>query len=164
KLTDSPKSFYPMLDEAGTGSLTAVADEAGNMVERVLYADAYGDAPRYLQGPVVDKITIEAKKAGGTELEFVKVRVHLSERIEEAKLAEFELATLGADNRVLVHAPTAPELEDPYTALWSLTNTQWANLTAGAVNLEVAVTSGMRAKGWGDTPEIRPLRVRQAPE
>src|SRR5205085_7278098 len=68
KLTDSPKSFYPMLDEAGTGSLTAVADEAGNMVERVLYADAYGDAPRYLQGPVVDKITIEAKKAGGTEL------------------------------------------------------------------------------------------------
>jgi hypothetical protein len=82
----------------------------------------------------------------------VKVRVHLSERIEEAKLAEFELATLGADNRVVAHAPNAPDLEDPYTALWTLTNTQWANLTAGAVNLGVAVTSAMRVKGWGETP------------
>jgi hypothetical protein len=42
---NAPKTYYPILDESGTSSLTAVAGDDGNLVERVLYADSYGDAP-----------------------------------------------------------------------------------------------------------------------
>ncbi|MEA2572468.1 MAG: hypothetical protein QOI24_4469 [Acidobacteriota bacterium] len=149
-----PKTYYPVLDETGTGSLTAVAGDDGNMIERVLYADAYGDAPRYLQGPVVDKISIEAKKSGTGAVESIKIRVHLSERIDETKLDEFELTSVRNDNRQAAHAPFDAELEDPYTAMWSLTVDQWTALStaSGAVALEVAVTNAMRAKGWGATP------------
>ncbi|HWS73267.1 MAG TPA: hypothetical protein VN605_14225, partial [Thermoanaerobaculia bacterium] len=43
------RRYLPLVDEAGTGNVTAVLDDQGALVERVLYGDAYGDAPRYLQ-------------------------------------------------------------------------------------------------------------------
>ena len=69
----APKRYLPVIDHAGTGSLMATLSDNGEVVERVLYADSYGDAPRYLQGPIVDKVTLEAKKHGSGNLQSVIV-------------------------------------------------------------------------------------------
>lgn len=73
--------YFPVIDEAGAGSLQAVLDAEGNLVERVLYADAYGDAPRYLQGPVVDEVSLEIAKDDEGKLERVDVLVRVSESL-----------------------------------------------------------------------------------
>jgi RHS repeat-associated protein len=45
-----------VIDEAGTGSIVAVLGRTGRLVERILYADAWGNEPRYLTGPTVESV------------------------------------------------------------------------------------------------------------
>jgi RHS repeat-associated protein len=154
-----PAIFYPLTDHTGTGSVQAIVGDDGNLVERVLYADAYGDAPRYLQGPVVDKITLGATKTGTGELERVRVRVHLSEKIIASSLnSGARLASVRTDLTVAQLASPSPSLEDETTILWSLTANEWDALANanGAVSLEIAATDTLRANGWGATP-ISPI-------
>jgi YD repeat-containing protein len=99
------KRYLPVIDEAGTGSIEAVLDgRSGDVVERVLYGDAYGASPKYLQGPIVDKLTFEVEKDGGGVVKKVTVEAHLSERIVEASAAD------GLRLRTLTNAGMSPQL------------------------------------------------------
>lgn len=142
---DSIRRYLPIADEAATGSLIAVADGNGNLVERVVYADSFGDAPRYLTGPVVDRI---AARASGTEREIL---VHLSEVIEPSSLAT---AAKLVTSTGLELAPTS--LADPSTIVFAFTAAEWATFTSGAVSVDIIVTDQLRATGWGSTTAARP--------
>src|SRR5262249_45555225 len=65
----TPKRYFPIIDHAGAGSLMATLGDNGDVGERVLYADSYGDAPRYLQGPGADKLTLEATTEGAGNIQ-----------------------------------------------------------------------------------------------
>jgi RHS repeat-associated protein len=152
-----PRTYFPVADETGSGSLSAVLDDTGALVERVLYADAYGDAPRYLQGAVADKISLEAAKDAGGTLTSMTVRVHLSERVEATSLESgARLATVKADQTLAQLTTVAPDLEDPYTIRWSLSAAEWSTLAAApeAMSLEVSLTSALRNQGWATTPPM----------
>src|SRR5207237_10009320 len=95
---DGVKRYYPMIDEAGTGSLQAVVDESGALVNRTIVADPYGEDAEALNGPAVDKITIS-----GTSSE-TKVRMHVTEPID--------VSTLGGARLV---PPATPVLSVPST-------------------------------------------------
>ncbi|HWS70945.1 MAG TPA: hypothetical protein VN605_02475 [Thermoanaerobaculia bacterium] len=100
------RRYLPLVDEAGTGNVTAVFNDQGALVERVLYGDAYGDAPRYLQAPVVERMTFTAVRTGAT-LTSVKVAVSLSDEIApDSVLAGVRLATVDASNAVVGSAST----------------------------------------------------------
>ncbi len=150
-----PKTYLPIADDAGAGSLSAVVDTNGNLVERILYADSYGDAPRYLQGAVADKIELEVTKDNDGNVESVKVRVHLSERIEASTLATgARLASVKDDKTLAQLSNVVPEIEGDFTIQWTLSAAEW-NLLANATDaksLEVSLTSALRLKGWGETP------------
>ncbi len=147
-------AYLPLIDEAGAGSLQSVIDaKSGNVVERVLYADAYGDAPRYLQGPVVDSIDVEAKKDKDNKLENVVVRMHLTEAIDAASLSGG--VRLGAINasKLMVRPTTAtPKLEDDYTIAWTIDAFEWQSMSGAGEALEAAVLSSLRFSRWGSTP------------
>jgi RHS repeat-associated protein len=150
-----PQTYFPVVDETGTGSLTAVLDDAGALVERVLYADSYGDAPRYLQGAVADRITLQATKDTAGNLANVTVRVHLSERVDGSTLPSgARLATVKADRSLAQLTTATPELEDDYTIRWSLSAADWTALANApdVETLEVSLTSALRAEGWGSRP------------
>jgi RHS repeat-associated protein len=145
----SPVKYFPIVDEVATGSLQAVLDKDGNVVERVLYGDSYGDAPRYLQGPTVDSITY-ASSTGGS----VDIRVHTSEKIKQMTVAGgSRLVALKGDGSVSATAATPATLDaDQITLHWHLSSGEWSSLTAGAQSIEVAVTSTLRTYSWGDVP------------
>ena len=147
-------TYLPIVDEAGTGSLHSIVDAAtGNVVERVLYADAYGDAPRYLQGAVVDSIDIEAKKDGGGEVETVKVTVHFTEDIDATSLPDgVRLAAIDGANAVIAETDVVPTLDGPYTVQWELDADAWAAISATGAALEIRVRDTLRATRWGLTP------------
>src|SRR5262249_51882135 len=141
-----PKRYFPIIDHAGAGSLIATLGDNGDVVERVLYADSYGDAPRYLQGPVVDMVTFEATKDGAGNIQSVKVRVHLNEQIAAASVAgSMRLASIKADQLTAFAISADPALDEPHTLLWTLSATQWSSLTSasGAQSLEIAVKNGL---------------------
>jgi RHS repeat-associated protein len=146
------RTYLPLIDEAGTGSLEAVVDAAGHLVERVLYADSYGDAPRYLQGPVVDRIAVDTNGPGAG----VKVHVHFSELLDGTTVAAaMRLNILSASEQVLGQSPSAPALlDDGYTVEWNLAQSQWDALRTipDAASLEIAVGRALRATRWGDVP------------
>ena len=146
------RSYLPILDEAGTGSLQAVVDATtGNIVERVLYADAFGDRPRYLHGAVVDSMQVETKKSLYGELEKLTIRVHLSEAVVGATLADgVRLASVDGSGNVVMESAAVPVLEDPSTILWELGPIQWELLAAEGTALEIAITDSLRTDGWGD--------------
>jgi RHS repeat-associated protein len=153
----APTTYFPILDEFATGSLSAVLRFDGTLIERVLYADPYGDAPRYLPGPVVDRITTEIKKNNAGEIAEVNIRVHLSDAIAPTTLStNLRLAATRADHTVAYTSPITPTLEDRFTALWTLTAADWTALTTApsAQAIEVAVHRDLRAEGWGETPVI----------
>src|ERR1051325_2303884 len=103
------KTYLPIVDESGTGNITAVADDHGNLVERVLYGDAYGDAPRYLQGPVVDRVTFEGTRDSSGSITQVKVHVRLSDAIDATTVAAgTHLTALDASNAVVATLPSPP--------------------------------------------------------
>jgi RHS repeat-associated protein len=154
----APKTYYPVLDESGTGSLQAVLGADGNFVERVLYADSYGDAPRYLQGPIVDRMMLEVKKGNEGQIVGAKVRVHLDEKIVESTLTGFQLMVVRADGTPVAAVALPPTLEDDYTAIWTIPGDAWTALTTlpTATAIEISVTNTVRTKGWGPTP-IAPI-------
>jgi RHS repeat-associated protein len=153
----APVRYLPMIDEAGGGSVEAVVGPNGLLAERVLYGDAYGDAPRYLNGAVVDKIEVEPSKRGDGSIEKVTVRVHLSETVDQTTLQTgLRLAAINAGNQVLVTAtPQIDAKGGQITAV--LDATEWTTLTSanGATHLEIAVTDKLRAALW--TGPVMPL-------
>lgn len=158
RATATVQRYLPIRDEAGTGSLLAVVDGAtGNLAERVLYGDAYGDAPRYLQGPVVDKITADVTKDGAGGVETFAFHVHLSERLAASSIAGGvavqALTSNGSEATPPLGTPSiAPD--DPFTVTVTLNAAQWQALQAapGAASIRLAVTQHLRAEAWGDTP------------
>lgn len=153
----NPRVLFPVIDDA-TASVTAVLNEKGDFAERVLYADAYGDAPRYLHGALVDRLTMQAKKNGSGTIETVQIRAHLSEPIVHNTLAGGALLTSrNAAGDVVANAPAAT-LEDEHTMLWDLSGAEWSALTTSTsvTSLDVSVTSTLRAGGWGSAPVQAP--------
>jgi RHS repeat-associated protein len=152
--------YLPLIDYAGTGSVQAVINgTSGKMAERILFADAYGGDPRYLHGPVVDKISVELRKDPQGNVAEAKLRVRLSEAVDEATLAAgIRVAALTAGNVVVSTAAAAtPTLETPHTILLTLGAVAWTTLTTApdAAQLEIAVTRDLRATLW-DGP-VMPL-------
>jgi RHS repeat-associated protein len=147
--------YYPIVDEAGAGSVEAVADASGNLVERILYGDAYGAEPRYVTGPVVDDITCRAAKAADGTLSAVQIRLHASEAVSEASLAAgVHLVASGGAAGVGRPAPGAPHLADgdPHTIVWHLTGGEWRAFVSGAERVAAGVTSALRSPIWGEAP------------
>lgn len=159
----SVRRLLPIVDEAGTGSLIAVLGTDGNLVERVLDGDSYGDAPKYIHGPIVDRIKLRAKKDGAGNITEVTVKVHLTEKIREASTADAlvirSVEAEGGEVAEIRGASTIDE-DDPYTLVRVLTRDQWTTLLDGGLAdaIEIAVTSSVRAEAWGETP------VAEAPE
>jgi RHS repeat-associated protein len=146
----TPVKYYPVFDEAGTDSLQAVLDKDGNVVERVLYGDSYGDAPRYLQGPSVDKITFASDASGA-----VDVRIRASETVKQMTVANgVRLVALKSDGSVAATSPVPATLDaDQTTIHWHFGAGDWTSFTSnGATQVQVAVTSTLRATSWGDVP------------
>ncbi|HEU4887866.1 MAG TPA: RHS repeat-associated core domain-containing protein [Thermoanaerobaculia bacterium] len=145
------RRYLPLIDEAGAGSVQAIlSSQSGLLAERVLYADAYGDAPRYLQGAVVDKIEIEPTKAGGGSVEKVVVRVRLSETVDATTaLSGLRVTVLNAAGAVVTAAVGAVESEGD-TVTMTIGGTEWTSLTTAtdATQLEIAVTNTLRAALW----------------
>jgi len=145
----APVAYFPVFDEAGTGSLQAVVDKDGSVVERVLYGDSYGDAPRYLQGPSVDKVTYTPNSDGS-----VDIRIRATEKIKQMTVAGgVRLTSRKSDGTVAATAAAAPVLESGDTTMrWHLSQAEWTALTAApAVDLQIVVTSSLRTYAWGDT-------------
>ncbi|HEY4642769.1 MAG TPA: RHS repeat-associated core domain-containing protein, partial [Thermoanaerobaculia bacterium] len=144
----APTKYFPIFDEAGTGSLQAVLDQNGSVAERVLYGDSYGDAPHYVQGPAVDKITFTPNNDGS-----VDIRVRANERIKQLTVASgVSLVALKSDDSVAATSGAIPALDsDEVTIHWHLSGTEWTALTSGAAKLQISVTSSLRTYSWGDT-------------
>ncbi|HEX8170970.1 MAG TPA: Ig-like domain-containing protein [Thermoanaerobaculia bacterium] len=152
--------YLPVFDEAGTGSLQAVVDGDGHVVERVLFGDSYGAAPRFLHGPVVEKVTFTAKRDPAGTITEAEVRVRFSENVASSGLANaMRLRALDADGEQVALHGGAPEFPDPtsddhHELRWRLTPGDWSALVnaAGAESIEVAVSSSLRTDAWGNTP------------
>jgi len=143
----TPTAYYPVFDEAGTDSLQAVLDKDGNVVERVLYGDSYGDAPHYLQGPHVQQVTFANQSDGS-----VDIRIHSSEAIKQLTVAGgVRLRSLKSDGTLAATSSVQPTLESGTVIHWHLTLSEWTALRpSGATQLQIAVTSSLRTYGWGD--------------
>ncbi|HUJ14905.1 MAG TPA: hypothetical protein VL284_14055, partial [Thermoanaerobaculia bacterium] len=119
EIFDGTKRYYPILDEAGTGSLQAVVDESGALVNRTIVADPYGEDAEALNGPAVDKITISGSGSTTT------VSMHVTEPVDPSTIA-------GA---VLTPVAT-PSLADANTIQWTLTSLpQQGNLSIQTTSL-----------------------------
>jgi RHS repeat-associated protein len=143
----SPQRFLPIFDEAGNRSLQAIADTNGYLVERVLYADSYGDAPRYLQGALVERIA--SKREGEAQ----KITIYFSEAVDAATLGTgLRLRALAADGLPLRTSAVVPApLSDHHTE-WSIGSAAWAVFIDGAASIEVSVSDALRFHAWGDRP------------
>jgi RHS repeat-associated protein len=152
--------WFPVADPLSGGSITAVLDERGRLVERVLYADSYGDAPRYLQGPVVDMISVNAEKDGAGNVRSVRFEIHLSESVDASTLAEgARLEAVQGDGRTsAASAAATPELIENHTIRWTLSGEQWQQLVTaeGAASLKLSLTGTLRAEVWGNAPVMPP--------
>ncbi len=151
RLSPLASRLYPIRDQAGDGSIHAIADHSGNLVERVLYADGWGDAPRYLHGPMVD--SIEARPGSGGSMQ---IRLRLTDPIDPSTIAAgalLEVHTSSGPQSVV------PELESERTLLWSFDAAEWELLgSGGAADLSIVVTEALRSPVWGDLPvqEVEP--------
>ncbi|HEX2835647.1 MAG TPA: Ig-like domain-containing protein [Thermoanaerobaculia bacterium] len=144
---DAPKRYFPILDEAGAGSLQAVADADGNLAERVVYADAYGDQPRYLHGAVVERIEVSGTGSNRS------IDVHFSEPLAAASISGgVRITALDAGGNVLRTLSVAPSQTTAHTLRWDVGAGEWDSFSDGAAEIEVAVASSLRFEGWGDVP------------
>jgi len=124
----------------------------------VLYADAYGDAPRYLQGALVDQVTIEAEKDNSGNVTKVKIRGHFSEKVDPSTIAGGVAVSSISSTLTPVYTSTiTPTQSDAYTLLWTLEAGDWQALTtaAGADSLQIAFNNTLRFAGWGNTPLMK---------
>jgi RHS repeat-associated protein len=158
KRNDGPILRYlPVVDEAGSGSVQAVVAASGLLAERVLYGDAYGDAPRYLQGPVVDKIEIGPAKAGDGSLSSVTMRVRLSETVDVTTISSgLRVSAIDSAGSVVAAASGAITASGN-TVSMQIAGAVWSSFAAtpGATQIEIAVTNTLRAAVW-DGP-VMPL-------
>lgn len=143
----TPQHFLPILDEAGTGSLQAIADASGKLVERVLYADSYGDAPRYLQGAVADHLNVVNDAGART------ISIHFTEAVDAGTVATGAVATaLDASGNSVATLSTVPSLTDDHTVSWKVDSATWTTFTQGAQSVRISVTNALRFSAWGTTP------------
>jgi RHS repeat-associated protein len=153
RVSEAPTTFVPLFDEAGTGSLQAVLHGDGSLAERVVYGDSYGDAPRYLTGAVVDRVSFRATKDADGQLAQVTIRAHVSEPIVETSVSEgVRLAVVTKDGALVQASEAVPALEDDATIAWTLGPLEWQTLTSttGGDALEVALGASLRTKTWGN--------------
>jgi RHS repeat-associated protein len=160
--TSKVQRLYPTYDEAGTGTLQAVFNVAGELVGRNVPTAVYISGQLHLAGPAVDQVTLEGSRdASGVTT--IDVTVRSTEQLTEATIAAgVRLATVDSKGAVVRTVTTAAQLvaNDPYAAHITLTADDWTSLTdpaatsAGgltAAALSVAVTSTLRAKAWPAT-------------
>jgi RHS repeat-associated protein len=156
----NPTRYLPILDEAGTGNLIAVVTDEGRLTERVFYGDSYGASPRYLHGPVVDRITRTVFRKPGGSIDEVRFLVHLSDKVVAASLpAGARLQALDAAGNVVRTAtiPATIDSSDPFALVWALQEQEWDDLTSpiGSTTVEaveVVITNALRCEGWGNVP------------
>lgn len=153
-------TFNPILDEAGTGNLIAVLDSAGVLVERVFYGDSYGASPRYLPGPVVQRMTRRVTKNQQGEITEIVFTANLSDAVRADTIAAGTVLRSVAGDAPATISTVQPTLDtaDPHTLRWTLNAPQWNALTtaAGATAIEIAITKELRAVGWGEAEVLRP--------
>ncbi|MGH9424028.1 MAG: hypothetical protein ACRD3J_28900, partial [Thermoanaerobaculia bacterium] len=147
--------YLPVVDEAGTGSVQAVVAPSGLLAERVLYADAYGDAPRYLTGPVADKIEIEQTKGPDGTISTVTVRVRLSEIVDPATASSGLRVTAINGSGEVVNTASGQITATSNTVSMAIAGADWVALASGATQIEIDVTNTLRAAVW-DGP-VMPL-------
>ncbi|MHB0972532.1 MAG: RHS repeat domain-containing protein, partial [Thermoanaerobaculia bacterium] len=103
-------AYRTIVDPLAGGSVMTVVDAAGHLVERILYADAYGAAPRYLQGAVVTRIGMHAAKTAAGAIASAEFRIQLSERIDPATIASGARLEAVRDDGSRTPAPVVAEL------------------------------------------------------
>lgn len=145
-LSGAPRHYYPIVDEAGSGSLQAVVDADGALVERVLYADAYGDAPRYLHGAVVEQVRVDVAGEART------IHVAFSEALDPATISaeSIRLAAIGADGEILRIHPGSAIADGERSVTWSIDAGEWSALVSGATSVRISAASSLRFPAWGD--------------
>ena len=121
-----------MVDHAGTGSITSVVDgTTGDLVERIVYADAWGDAPRYVHGAHVDRVVL--RKSGGD----YELRAHLTEAVDPATLS-WRVDLFRRSGTIIRHLEGIdPMLEGTSTLVWADSRRQLGCADAGGEALEV---------------------------
>jgi RHS repeat-associated protein len=141
-------SALPVVDHAGTGNITSVLDgNTGEILERIVYADSWGDAPRFVHGAHVDRVVLR-KTASDYE-----IRVHLSEAVDAVTAEGAGRVSAVASGVVLrTLEGSAPVLAGASTIVWEIAGSQWDALIAGADAVEVALSDTLRFSGWGDRP------------
>ncbi len=153
-------TFHPILDEAGTGNLIAVLDDAGVLVERAFYGDSYGASPRFLHGPVVQRMTRKVTKNQQGEITEVVFTANLSDAVRADTVVAGTVLRSVAGDATAALSTVEPTLDiaDPHTLRWTLNAAQWNALTsaAGVTAIEIAITKELRAVGWGEAEVLRP--------
>jgi RHS repeat-associated protein len=157
--------YLPLVDEAGSGSVQAVVAPSGLLAERALYADPYGDAPRYLQGPVVDKIEVEPTKAADGTISKVIVRVRLSETVDTTTI--FSGLRVSAVNSIgaVIATASGQITASAATVSMAIAGSDWNALasTPGATQIEIAVANTLRAAVWDGPVMPMPAWLLQNP-
>jgi RHS repeat-associated protein len=156
----APVRYLPMFDEAGTGNLTAVLNDDGSLAERVMYGDSYGASPRYVQGPVVERVSRKVTKDANGGVAEVQFAVTLSERVVESSIASgVKVRSVRQDASLAALSTVQPALDsDGQTIRWRLTKADWDVLAGApdATSIEVVVTKDLRAAGWGQSAVMAP--------
>ncbi|MBV9494352.1 MAG: Ig-like domain-containing protein [Acidobacteria bacterium] len=150
----SVKRYLSLSDEAATGSLqTVVNGSDGTIVERVLYADSYGDAPRYIQGALVDKITLEVKAKDGV-LQEMTIKAHLTEKLNAPTVANGVRLAAMKGEEVLQTSTATPTTENDNTIVWKVTPSDWTAMSTAAdvTSIEIAMLNSLRAGYYGNQP------------
>lgn len=149
----APRRLYPIIDILGGGSIEAVADASGALVERILYADSYGDAPRYLHGPVVDRIDLEIETTPSGEVAEARVRVHATDPLQTSVLQGVQFRAISGDgSSSLAVGSTSIDSEDPHTAILTISAPEWTAALASADRIEIAVLDSLTSPAWAHAP------------
>jgi RHS repeat-associated protein len=149
--------LYPIYDEAGAGSLQAVVNERGEIVARNLSNDPFGGEELDLAGAAIDRVAVRATKNSDGTLESVSVELRSTEAIAPASMPPgVRLASIDANGAVLRLSGVAPSLADANTVRWTLSASEYEELTTGAAAISIAATDALRASAWGAGVPVLP--------
>jgi RHS repeat-associated protein len=161
--------LYPVFEEAGAGTLQIILNQAGEVVSRTVQEGAYGEDEVGLAGAAVERIEVTPSRNASGELTSVAVKIRISESIDPATVAAgARLETIAAGGSVVRSWPAAPTLFDNFTLGWTLTASEWSELTAtGPVDstgdpattpreLAISVTATLRTTAWSQENGILP--------
>lgn len=150
----TPAALYPIFAESATSTMQAVLDARGEVVARNLSNDPYGADDLALNGPAVDRVTVD------TTAEAVHVTLHVTEPLDAATIETGARLTIVADatGEVLRTTTVEPALHETNSVRWTFTPDEWTALTAATPGaaLSVAATSTLRAITWSDATPILP--------